>query len=248
MGRVTSNGTEFHYYGGIPTVVDIRLSDGVVYRSGSVEFHVNSTDDKTDEKDLKCHMRYENPNGTWAELKPSYDVAGGYWKSALTIPTDYFTGDYEVGVFFSDPEGNVGPEDYALFSVLNNIPAVSATNIPVKEIFRGGAVNIEVNLTDVEDEPGSMSCRLQYRAPSGSWKSASGPPGPTRPPSASVSASQGRDRAPRTERAPGRAMRRPRRPWPWHAIVSASRASALRLRGSRPSAGWRWARWSPPAR
>ncbi|MGA1872985.1 MAG: Ig-like domain-containing protein [Thermoplasmatota archaeon] len=169
LGRETFNGDTLCDFGGIPTVEGIWSSSSTMMRSGTIWFHVNSTDDLTSEADLTCSMRVKDPRGTWRFVTPTYHNTGGYWESSFTVPVHFDHGSYLMGVFFSDPDGNVGPENYLGFEVLNNVPSAKIATLSDSEFFRTETLSIGVNVTDVEDGPGVMSAFLEYRSPTGEW-------------------------------------------------------------------------------
>jgi len=174
LGRITSDGSVEFDYGGIPTVSEIINSEPEILRTESISFHVNATDDSTSEDELIPTARLIDPVGVSRDLHLHYDKPASNWTGSYTVPSSFMHGEYIFGVFFADPDGNIGPELYSRFRVLNNFPTMKKVNVLNVELSRNEIGMVEVNLSDVEDTPDMMSCELQYRSPSGSWTSVSG--------------------------------------------------------------------------
>jgi len=158
----------------IPTALDLRISETVVYRNNSIYLYSNGTDIEDLEKNLTPHFEYRDPNEqVWNSTyfsAPQYQ--NSKWYVSFTPPKNATLGLYDLRVRFNDTGlFNI----YKLFSnwfylndsllVLNNVPWIEDLTLSNNSALLGDSISIWLNATDVEEIESNLTIELEYRDP-----------------------------------------------------------------------------------
>ncbi|MCK5560281.1 MAG: SBBP repeat-containing protein, partial [Thermoplasmata archaeon] len=155
-----------------PRVIDIKLSESAINRTGSMFIYVNSTDHETDEAMLEPFLQYKHENNNdWSDFNMKYSDASTRWKFGFITDEDSIIGRYDFRVRFEDTEELTCDWVYLndSFRVLNNIPSVVDIKISKSEVLRNNSITIYVNGSDIEDPENLLICEVQYKLPSEAW-------------------------------------------------------------------------------
>ena len=154
----------------IPIADNLSYSDTEVFRTDSITVYANGSDVEDYESLLKTRFEYKSPSGDWESNWISnikYNFVNSNWEATFTPPTTAELGLYGFRVNFTDldsAESNL-LTNLSNVTVKNNPPVViNITSLP--SVYRGDAVWIYANGSDIEDDESILNPEFEYSAPS----------------------------------------------------------------------------------
>jgi hypothetical protein len=151
-----------------PIVLNLSVSENVVYRPNLIEVYSNAIDLMDLEEHLTPHFEYQEVFDpiNWSTIKLSPPVyVNDQWQTTFTIPVNASLGFYDFRVRYNDTDNMWSRWMYLNGSlrVLNNRPRIDYFNLSKNNVVRGEDFSILVNGTDVEDDPQKLSFKHEFK-------------------------------------------------------------------------------------
>jgi len=153
----------------VAQVIDLNISEALVYRTNEVEIYSNASDIEDYEEQLTPYFMYKSTSDTeWRDdyfSDPVYRVSR--WESTFTPQKTATLGAYDLKVRYQDKAldfSNWFILNESLF-VMNNLPAVENIQVSKEEAVLEESLSIWVDATDQEDIEMNLSMELEYRDP-----------------------------------------------------------------------------------
>lgn len=137
-----------------PTVLDIKLSNGTVYRTNSVFLYVNGTDYETPENILKLFTQYkQNNEDKWTVLNGNFSNLNHCWECEFKPSINSVLGVYNFRIKFENNESFTSNWSYLNDSleVLNNPPKIFESFDNIKIGFEPRFINLSKFGSDIEN-------------------------------------------------------------------------------------------------
>ncbi|MCK5559435.1 MAG: SBBP repeat-containing protein, partial [Thermoplasmata archaeon] len=154
----------------LPSVVDLKISDIMVFRTNSIYLYSNATDFEDLEQNLTPHLEFRDPNEqVWNNTffsNPQY--YNSRWEVNFTPPKNATLGLYDFRVRFNDTFPKLSNWFYLNDSlmVLNNVPLVENLFLSNNTAILGDTISIWLNGSDIEELEENLTVALEYQDPS----------------------------------------------------------------------------------
>jgi PKD repeat protein len=163
----------------LPEATNLNADGSTVERGSELLLWADGTDREIDERDLIPIFEYSTDGGTTWETSflsnPTYNVGNSRWEVTFTPDPDEATlGDYDFQVRFDDGE------DYSdnliktgFIEVTNAKPIVDSISLSDSTAFRMETITITAEVSDADQDEGTLTPNFQYKGSSGGWVSQS---------------------------------------------------------------------------
>jgi len=156
-----------------PAVVDLLISEPVVYRSTVIDLYSNASDFEDIEVRLLPEFEYKTPGSTeWSnKLLDTPVYINERWQTSFTIYSNASTGYYDFRVRFKDTDQLWSKWLYknGSLKVLNNPPEIDYFNLSKYEAVISEKIELHVSGIDVEDNLQDFIFKPEYRHSTGEF-------------------------------------------------------------------------------
>jgi chitodextrinase len=172
----------------VPEAKTLDVEDSTVERSSSLLFYATGEDLETDDRFLDAVFEYSiDGGGTWSKSyfgAPSYNAQQSRFEVTFTPDSDADLGEYDFQVrFFDDVDYSDNLIKTSLVEVTNVKPVVSSLSISDSTAYRMDTITLTAQVSDADQDEGTLTPNFQYKGPSGGWISQSSSSSYFNPPS-----------------------------------------------------------------
>jgi hypothetical protein len=151
-----------------PILIDLNVSEPMVYRPNTVMLFSNAFDNEDLEEHLTPYFEYQEVFDpiNWSTIKLSPPVyVNEQWQTTFSIPVNASLGYYDFRVRFNDTDYMWTPWFFLNGSLLvkNNPPRIDYFNLSKSSVITGEDLSVLVNGTDVEDDSQKLLFKPEYK-------------------------------------------------------------------------------------
>lgn len=165
----------------IPVIESLEISADKIIRGANLVITLTGYDIESSRSDLKLEMEYVHAAGaepySWTSLEFEYIV--NRWEADFTASDQLPLGFYHLRTrlldkditesFLNSENNSLWQVSYNYFRIIKGFPGLKDFSIETVNMEIGGVTEITITTDGNRSENDEITCRLQFKTPSGEW-------------------------------------------------------------------------------